>query len=143
MTSDLDGLLTRVCTGMPPYWATLGMQPERVDAPGHLVMSLPIREDLGTRRHEVMHGGAIASLIDGTAGGAVLTLQEEGDDSWLGQATLDLNVTFLNAAMTDVTAEAKVLRSSRTLAFLSVEVRDTAGELVAVGRATYAIIRKR
>ena len=128
---------------MPPYWSKIGMVPERVNRVGHLVMSLAMREDLGTRRHEVMHGGALASLIDATAGGAVTSLQEDGDESWGGQATLDLNVTYLNAATTDVTAEATVLRHSRTLAFVSVEVRDTAGELVAVGRATYAIIRKR
>ena len=65
-------------------------------------------------------------------------LIEAGDETYRGQATLDLNVTFLNAATTDVHADAQVLRSSRTLVFTSVDVRDAAGTLVAVEREALA-----
>ena len=86
--------------------------------------------------------GAIGSLIDAAAGAATATLRREDDETWSGQATTDLNVTFLNAATSDVTAEGRVLRSGRSVAFVQVDVRDTEGKAIAVGRATYMIIRR-
>ncbi len=143
MTSEVQALLERVRGAEIAYWQTLGMTLDRVDAAGHAVMSMAMRPDLGGRRPEVMHGGAIASLIDCAAGAAVLTLRVEGDESWGGQATLDMNVSYLNAALDAVVAEATVLRQSRTLAFVGVDVRDAEGTLMAVGRATYTIVRRR
>jgi uncharacterized protein (TIGR00369 family) len=102
-----------------------------------------MQPSLGTRRAEVMHGGAIASLVDAAAGAVTSTLKEPDDESWAGQATTDMNVTFLNAATGDVLAEGRVLRSSRSLAFVAVEVRTEDGTHVASGRATYTIIRRR
>ena len=142
MTSDLEALRARIDDGSVAFWSTLGILVDGVDAVGEVRLSLPMRPELGTRRADVMHGGAIASLIDAAAGAAVLTLREDDDDTWGGQATLDMNVTYLNAATTAVVAEARVLRSSRTLAFTTVDVRDAAGVLVAAGRATYSIIRR-
>lgn len=138
---DLDALRARIDDGSVAYWATLGIIVDGVDAVGRVRLSLPMRPGLGTRRPDVMHGGAIASLIDAAAGAAVLTLREDGDESWTGQATLDMNVTFLAAALGATHAEATVLRSTRTLAFVGVEVKDDAGALLAAGRATYAIMR--
>ncbi len=140
--TDLDTLRARIDDGSVAYWATLGIAVDAVHEAGHVTLSLPMRSDLGTRRADVMHGGAIASLIDAAAGAALLTSIEEGDETYRGQATLDLNVTFLNAATTDVRAEGRILRASRTLAFTSIEVRDAADTLVAVGRATYSVIRR-
>ena len=142
-TNHLDGLLARLNDTSVVYWKTLGITVDAVHESGRVTLSLSMRPDLGTRRADVMHGGAIASLIDAAAGAAVLTLIADGDETYRGQATLDLNVTFLNAATTDVHADAQVLRSSRALAFTSVDVRDASGALVAVGRATYSIIRAR
>ncbi|MDP6607404.1 MAG: PaaI family thioesterase [Dehalococcoidia bacterium] len=124
------------------YWNTLGITVESAEY-GHVRLHLAMRPDLGTRRREVMHGGAIASLIDAAAGASTATLQREGDESWAGQATTDLNATFLAAATTDVIADGRVLRSGRAFSFVSVEVHDEDGALVAVGRATYTIIRRR
>ena len=143
MTNDLDALLSRVRDSTVAYWRSLGIAIDVVHEPGRVTLSLPMRPELGTRRADVMHGGAIASLIDAAAGAAIITLIEDDDESYRGQATLDLNVTYLNAATTDVHADARVLRSSRALAFTSVDVRDASGALVAVGRATYSIIRAR
>jgi uncharacterized protein (TIGR00369 family) len=124
------------------YWNTLGITVESAER-GHVRLRMAMRPELGTRRPEVMHGGAVASLIDAAAGASTATLQREGDDSWAGQATTDLNATFLAAATSDVIADGRVLRSSRAFSFVSVEVHDEEGVLVAVGRATYTIIRRR
>ena len=93
------------------------------------------------RREGIIHGGAVASLIDETAGVAVLSLQAEGEAPWVVTATTDLNVSYLEAARTDLVAEARVLRAGRSLVFLQVDVRDTAETLVATGRVTMFVRR--
>lgn len=137
-----DRLLELVEAGGIAYWNTLGLTIDSVEV-GIVRLRLPIRPMLGTRRPEIMHGGAISSLIDAAAGAATATLRDEQDETWNGHATTDLNVTFLSASTTDLVAEAHVLRSTRAFSFVSVEVRNTDDKLVAVGRATYAIIRRR
>jgi acyl-coenzyme A thioesterase PaaI-like protein len=42
-----------------------------------------------------------------------------------------------------VVAEARAVRSGRTIAFIQVEVHDAAGKHVATGRVTYLILRPR
>lgn len=122
------------------YWQTLGITIERI-AVGRLRLALPMRPALGTyRRDHVMHGGAIASLID-AAGSVARTLQTPDEPPWTAVATTDLNVSYLDAATTDLVADARVLRAGRTVAFVEVEVRNTEDTLVAIGRVTVAIRR--
>lgn len=139
-----DRLLELIAADEIAYWRTLGITVEAAEV-GKVRLRLTMRDALGTRRPDVMHGGAIASLIDAAAGAATSTLRRPDDDTWNGQATTDLNATFLNAATGDVIAEGSVLRSSRAFSFVSIEVRDAAdaNRLIAVGRATYTIIRQR
>ncbi len=47
-------------------------------------LRLPVRRELGTRRPDAMHGGAITSLIDDAAGAATSTLRREDDETWAG-----------------------------------------------------------
>ena len=142
MTKGDPTLIGRVDPDGVPYWVSLGIVIEDAVAPGHLFLRLPMKPGLGTRRPDFMHGGAISSLIDAAAGGAIIS-QFAAEEDYGGQATLDLNVTFLNAATSDVIAEGRILRSSRALAFTQVDVRTEDGTLVATGRATFSIIRKR
>lgn len=140
-TPTPEELRARVESRPVPFWDTLGIEVVRVDEPGHAVLRLVMRPPLGTRRADVLHGGAIATLIDAAAGAAVIAAV--GDDpDYVGQASLDINVSYLNAITTEAIAEARILRSSRSIGFTQVEVRDPAGVLAAVGRVTYSIIRK-
>lgn len=145
MTQQADAvdLVARISADSIALWRTLGIRVDRVERQGHVILSLDMRPELGTRRPEVMHGGVISSLIDAAAGAAVSTTHAESDATWQGQATLDLNVTFLGAVTGAVLAESRILRQSASLAFVTVDVRDAAGALMATGRATYSIIRRR
>jgi uncharacterized protein (TIGR00369 family) len=134
-------LIERIAAGAVPFWATLGIEVDTVLAPGQVVLRLPMRPPLGTRRPDVLHGGAIATLIDAAAGAAAIS-QFGADEDYAGLATVDLNVTYLNAATTDVTAEGRILRASRALAFMQVDVRTEDGTHIASGRATYTIVRR-
>ena len=121
------------------FWIYLGVQ---VDAAGEgwIRMSLPLREELRNGPNAPIHGGVYASLIDMAVGGALATtlpLSEGGT----GQATLDLNVSFLTTATGHtVYADAKMLRRGRSIFFGEASVTDSDGNLVAVGRATYMIL---
>lgn len=122
------------------YWQTIGISIHSIEV-GRLRLALPMRPELGTyRRDHVMHGGAIASLID-AAGAVTRTLQTPDEPAWTAVATTDLNVSYLDAATTDLIADARVLRAGRRIAFVQVEVRNTEDLLVAIGRATIAIRR--
>jgi acyl-coenzyme A thioesterase 13 len=82
-----------------------------------------------------LHGGAIATLVDHAGTIAILSADREGRAG----VTTDLNVTYFAPALggSRISAEAKVLKIGRTLAFVTVDVTRAAdGVLVAQGRMT-------
>jgi uncharacterized protein (TIGR00369 family) len=94
-------------------------------------LELPFDPRLATAG-DVVHGGAIASLID-TAGMAAAWSDETRPESLRG-ATVTMTVDYLSAAAaTDLTARARVVRRGGTLCFCEVEVSDAGGELIARG----------
>ncbi|MDG1989792.1 MAG: PaaI family thioesterase [Dehalococcoidia bacterium] len=126
-----------------PYWSLLGIEPELNNIEkGKVTLLLPMKKELGTRFTDVMHGGAISSLIDAAAATCTSTLRPE-DEEWAGWVTTDLNVSYLNAAMKDVRAEAKAIRAGRTIVYVQVDVIDSDEKFVASGRVTYLILRPR
>jgi uncharacterized protein (TIGR00369 family) len=95
------------------------------------VLELPFDPRLATAG-EVVHGGAIASLID-TAGMAAAWSDQARPESLRG-ATVSMHVDYLAAATgTDLRADACVVRRGGTLCFCEVEVTDAGGEAVARG----------
>jgi acyl-coenzyme A thioesterase PaaI-like protein len=53
-------------------------------------------------------------------------------------------VTFLDAVEgTELFAEGRIVRKARTVAFGTAELRDGAGRLIALGRATFLLRRGR
>ena len=80
-----------------------------------------------------LHGGAVATLVDDAGTIAILATDRQ---SRPGVST-DLNVSFFAPGEGAVIAEAKVLKTGRTLAFVSVDIRrEQDGVLVAQGRMT-------
>ncbi|MGE0228004.1 MAG: PaaI family thioesterase [Dehalococcoidia bacterium] len=142
MGTPIDpALLAWVAPEETPFWRHLGIRFVEAES-GRAVVSMPHRPEFGTvNRPDVVHGGAIATLIDAAAGTAVRTLRTSDEPAWRGMSTTDLNVSYLDAAASDLTAEGRVLRSGRTIAWAQVDVRDADGTLVAVGRVTAAIRR--
>jgi acyl-CoA thioesterase len=123
-----------------PFWQHLAIRFVEAEV-GRGVVSMPMRPEFGTvGRPDVVHGGAIATLIDAAAGTAVRSLRGEDEPPW-AQATTDLNVSYLDAATSDLVAEGRVMRSGRAIAWVQVDVRRADDVLVAVGRATVSIRR--
>ena len=113
-----------------PLVAHLGL---RLDSIGtdEATLVLPFRPELATM-DDVVHGGAIASLID-TAGMAASWADDAEPESPSG-STVTLNVNYLSAARgQDLTARAVVTRRGRNMVFSEVRVTESTGRLVATG----------
>ena len=124
------------------FWQYLGIEVEAAGE-GWVKLRVPIRDGLRNAAGAPVHGGVLATLVDAAVGGALGTYGSAAAGG-VDQATLDLNVSFVGAARGDaVFAEGKILRRGRTIAFGETRVTDSAGTLVAVGRATYMIIPAR
>jgi uncharacterized protein (TIGR00369 family) len=118
-----------------PFFTLLGLEIDQV-AKDFCRMRLPFRPQLRTAA-EVVHGGAIASLID-SAG--VVAVWSNVDPRVARGATIGLTVHYLAAAEgVDLTAEAQVIRRGRSVVFVDVNVTSPAGERIAKGIVTYKL----
>jgi acyl-coenzyme A thioesterase 13 len=82
-----------------------------------------------------LHGGAIATLVDDAGTCAIISKDRDHRPG----VTTDLNVSYFSPGPggTFVRAEATVLKTGKTLAFVSVDIRrEHDGVLVAQGRMT-------
>ena len=86
----------------------------------------------------VIHGGAIASLIDTAAALAIFSRLPEPPRS---SATIDLHVHYLEAVVDeDLIAEAAIRRRGRSIAFVTVEVTTASGTVVAHGELSFRVV---
>jgi len=101
------------------------------DEQGHAHFSLPYNPNLdGTG---VVHGGAIATLLD-NAGFFAVAAQHEGN----GITTSQLNIHLLNRAkQSELHAEGWVVKLGRRSSVAEMRVSTSDGKLVAVGTGTY------
>ena len=99
------------------------------------VVAMPYSEEL-TTFGDVVHGGAIATLVDVAAVAAAWSgVTEEGTATG---ATVSSSVNYVRAARgTDLVAEARATRRAKSFCFCEVAVKDAADELIAHGIATY------
>ncbi len=123
--------LREIFAGLP-YARLLGM--ELIEAePGAATCALKARDEL-TRMESIMHGGAIASLLDTAAAFAVMTLLEPGQRT----VTVDLTIHYLRpVTQGEVRAHARVLREGRRLVIVSIEAKDHMDTLIATAITTY------
>jgi uncharacterized protein (TIGR00369 family) len=120
-----------------PYAKFLGLQLGEV-RPGEVTIHLDIRDEL-KQNQGVVHGGAIASLIDTASAFAVLT-QIDVDER---VTTTDLTIHYLRPATNGrIIATARIVRGGRRLFVLSVEVHDDTAALIATAVTTYIKINR-
>jgi uncharacterized protein (TIGR00369 family) len=102
-------------------------------ARGIATLRMPIRGEL-TQNYGLLHGGAMASLID-TATAFAIVSQLTSPERF---TTVDLTVNYLKPVTSgSASCEARVIRSGKRLLTLSAEVRDDFGNLVAIAVSTY------
>jgi uncharacterized protein (TIGR00369 family) len=119
-----------------PHAAALGISIEQIED-DRAVLAMPFKEELVTMG-DVVHGGAISTLID-TAATVAAWATDEVPESPAG-ATVALSINFVSAARSaDLRAEANVVKRGRRLSNIEVRVTDPDGKLVAHGIATYRL----
>jgi uncharacterized protein (TIGR00369 family) len=115
-----------------PYARLLGLELGEI-SPGAVTIHLVVRDEL-RQNQGVVHGGAVASLIDTAAAFAVLTQIEVNERV----TTTDLTIHYLRPASSGrLTARARIVRAGRRLFVLSVEVTNDQQILVATAVTSY------
>lgn len=125
--------MAQLTTSPDSFLDLLGMRVEE-SAPDFCRMRLPFRSAL-LRNGGIMHGGAIASLLD-TAG--VMAIKAGMESEINGIPTITMTVNYLAPAReTDVLAEARIIRRGRSLVFVEVKALSSNGELLATAQIVY------
>jgi uncharacterized protein (TIGR00369 family) len=117
------------------FVAKLGLELEALE-PDLARMRLPYDDSLPTMG-DVVHGGAISSLVDTAAAAAAWSGAEVPEK--IRASTVGITVEFLSPARAQgVVAEARVLRRG-AITFLAVDVSGDDGEPVAAALVTYRL----
>ena len=127
-------------TKVAPYPSLIGMEVVE-QTPGRIVCRVPVREAI-MNGVGIVHGGAIASLVDHVLSIVVYPLVEVG--RWV--ATLELKTSYLAPVREgDIVAEATVLSLRKRLGTVRVDVHNVHGEnrtLVATALGTVYVREK-
>ena len=96
-------------------------------------ISLPYRPEFN-QPAGMIHGGVVASLIDGPIFSALETMPRK-------LLTIDLHIHYLDAGFEeDLVAEGWVRRRGRSIAFVAAEVQTARGQTLAHGNMAYRIV---
>lgn len=129
--AEVRSALIREAFAMVPFARFLGLELGAM-RPGEANLHLEVRDEL-KQNQGVIHGGAVASLIDTAAAFAVVTRLEKGERV----STTDLTIHYLRPVTAGrLTATARVVRGGRRLFVLSVEVTND-GRLIATAVTSY------
>jgi len=110
----------------------LGLRFEEIRL-GYARARLPYRPEL-LQGGGVVHGGAIATVIDSAVIGAVFSLFPQRPRR---VATIDLHVHYLDAVVgEDVIGEARVRRQGKSIVFVEIDARTSAGREIAHGEVS-------
>ncbi|HSE20587.1 MAG TPA: PaaI family thioesterase [Pyrinomonadaceae bacterium] len=121
-----------------PFGRLLGIQLESAER-GMATMSFEVNDSL-KQNNGVLHGGAIASLIDTATAFAIIPLLKDGETA----STIELSISYLRPLITGkVTCSALVRREGKRIIALSAEVLDSEGNLAATSLSTYMRLSKR
>jgi uncharacterized protein (TIGR00369 family) len=118
-----------------PFIAFMNLRIEAADPiRQEIAVRAPMRPEFergaGTKQ---WHGGPIAAVIDTVGDYALAMLVGRG------LPTINFRVDYLRPAIdTDLIVIARVRRNGRSVGIADVDVMDTKGNLLAIGRATYA-----
>ena len=120
----------------PPLARVIGFHIVAV-GDGQVEFALEPRADLENLAG-ALHGGVAASLLDNALGAAVQSLLPAGARS----ATLNLNVSYLRGLTVrsgTITARGRVVRLTRSTAFVEGVVTNSQSEICAQAVATFAV----
>lgn len=118
-----------------PFVHLIGMELEEVER-GTATIRMEVSDQL-MRNGGIVHGGAIASLIDSAAAFAIMTLLEPGKST----TTIDLTIHYLRPLLKgQARAHARVVRQGRRVTVVSVEVTNDSEVIAATSLTSYLML---
>lgn len=115
-----------------PYAGLLGIKLEKISS-GSATLRMQVRKEF-TQNHGVVHGGAIASLIDSATAFAIISLLAPEERV----TTVDLTISYLRpVTQGKLTCTATVRRVGKRLVVVSADTLDSGGKLIATALSTY------
>ena len=115
-----------------PFAKLLGIKLDSVE-PGHAVLSMEVRPEL-KQNNGIVHGGAIAALIDSAMAFAIIPLLAEKERT----TTVDLTIHYMRPLTTGISrASARVVRAGRRVITVSAELFNHEDKLAATALSTY------
>jgi uncharacterized protein (TIGR00369 family) len=125
--------------GRPIPFASLVGIPLRSRAAGHVVLELPLREEL-MNSADTAHGGVLMTLLDVAMS---IAARSATPDAYFA-VTMEMKTSFLAPCSGLLVAEARCIKAARSVAFAEGEVReDASGKLVARASGTFMLRRER
>lgn len=121
------------------FFNVLGAQLRDIDA-GNVWLTLEVRDEL-CRVGGILHGGAVATLLDSLCGLAGATVVEGTHDL----VTAQLNINFIRPAVPGeiLTGHGRVEHRGKRTIVCRGEIHRPDGELLAMGTATMMILENR
>ena len=122
-----------------PYGRLLGVACDAVEE-DRIAVRLPYRDDV-TTIGDLVHGGAIAALVDVSATAAAWTKADLARSP--RGTTIGFSLNFLQGAIaTDLTATARIIQRGKSVQVCEVDVRNAAGDAIARAMVTYKLDHK-
>lgn len=123
------------------YWKHLGMKVRSLQK-GYAELSLKLREELTHSYGSMMHGGAMASLLDASVFVSMILLMDFERER---TTTIELKINYLKPVRfsdeREIVSCARVVKKGKSVAVGTCEIKD-GEELIAMGIATYAILQQ-
>lgn len=112
------------------------MQMEVQDASeGHSLVTLNAREQLHSL-YGMLHGGVAATIVDSACGIALGSLLEPGEMC----VTVDLRINYISNLKEGIlVGEGRVIHRGKQTGVTEAEIKDEAGNLIAIGMSTHLI----
>jgi uncharacterized protein (TIGR00369 family) len=124
-----------------PFFKLMGIELLEIE-PGRARLSIDWRKDL-CQPAGIMHGGAMASLVDTAIAQAILLTPAHLETRAKGgtMVTIDLRIKYLRPVSGGrLICEARVTRLGRQIVHASAVVSDEAGKEVAFGDSIYMLV---
>ncbi len=115
-----------------PFAKLIGIELEAVEF-GKATLAFDVRDEL-KQNHGVVHGGAIAALMDSATAFAIISILEPGEHV----TTVDLTISYLRPLTRGrARAIAEVVKAGRRIIVVTAELRDEEGKLAATALTNY------
>lgn len=136
MASPSGAELARAWFDHSPFIQHLGLRLESIE-PDVAVVEMPYRAELATAG-DLIHGGAIATLIDTAAAASAWSAHDPANGTRWGTVGISLSFLAPGRGQT-LRAQANVSRRGRSICHCRVEVADPEGTPVAEGLVSYRL----